>query len=138
MMSYISALAIVIFLIAGADLMLLLCEIVFLLAASVIGYFCYPNIVRKNIRKQIGKLRQQGKLPYAEEAEIEFGDNEIIENTPTSTKCIAYRDVLSVQEAEEHIYVYIGAVEAIILPRCCLEDSGEAVLDFLRKNCSQR
>lgn len=127
-----SILAIAVFILIDVVPMLLYAEIAFLTLYSIIGFFRFPKSVEKNIRKNILKLKKEGKLPYAEEASLDFGDNEITETSPNNVKRIPYSSILAVQEIENYIYLIIGAVEAVIIPIRCL-DNKDTLLEFLNQ-----
>ena len=118
-------------LVTGSDRNVLIVEAVLLTAYSVWGYFHYPKTYTKSIRKNILKLKKEGKLPYATEAELELTDTALIETAPTSAHTIEYSTVLDVIDTPEYVFVMFGAVQAIIIPKRCIDDP-QQLLDFLK------
>lgn len=121
---------------AGNRGALLYSEIAILALYSIVGFFYYPKTAEKAILKNISKLRKEGKLPYTQEAVLDFEENEIIETSEDSIKHIPYSSVLKVCKTEAHVYVMIGAMEAIIIPHQCLENV-DAFLEFINNKCQQ-
>ena len=110
-------------------------RLILLAAASVVWYFVWPGCVRRSVRRQVQRLAKQGKLPYPEESELDFGEDEIVETTPTSVQKTAYADVMDLRESADHIFVYVGAIQAIILPKHCVEGREDELKALLMEKC---
>ena len=91
----------------------------------------YENTSRKYIRKYIENIKKEGKLPYYTESILEFFGKEIQETSAFGVRCRKYSDVTRILRDEEHIYVMIGALEAVILPLRCLEGKENELVEFL-------
>ena len=87
----------------------------------------------KNIRKSVMYSKKDGKLPYSEYSELEFGDEYIVETDETTVKKVRYSDLVSVGYTEEHIFVYNGAYTAFVIPRRCMADNGAALTALLEE-----
>lgn len=131
----VSLCAIAILILTGFDRTVINIEIVACAAFSIFGYIYYPLYVKKSIRRNILKMKKEGKLPYDEEATIELAEVGIVETAPGKVTQIPYSDVLEIADTDEYIYIRFGAQQTFILPHRCLDDKG-AVLDFLHQKCS--
>ena len=122
MPAMISLFFVLLFLACGMRGAVLWTEIAALAIVAAIGYFRYPKTYEKSIRKHILKLKEEGKLPYAEESDVEFGEEAIAETAPNHSLLIPYCDLLDVWETSEHFFVMFGALQAIIIPKRCVAD----------------
>ncbi len=134
---FFSACIITILLLAGIGRSLLLGEIVGLLVISTVWCLTYSTHTKKRIRKAIQAMKKEGKLPYNEEATIEFGETEIVESTAREINKTAYSEIIDICETEDYLYLKKGAVNYIILPIRCLEGKAAELADFIRKKTSQ-
>lgn len=123
-----SLFALLVMFVAGADRGLIVTEAIFLVVFSAIWFFVYPSFAKKNIRKAILKLKEEGRLPYEREALLEFKDDEIYEELADGTRHVPYSDIMSVEENGDYIYLRKGVQEAIIVPERCLN---VPIADFL-------
>lgn len=112
-----------IFAICGMEKSLLLAEIAVLTIASVIWIGKAPKYFLKQMGKNINKMKKEGKLPYSENAVLEFGDAEIIETTENSVKKVKYSEISRIGDTDEHIFVFFGAMEAFVIPKRCITDA---------------
>ena len=132
---FVAILAVVIFLIAGAETGLLITEIGFLIAFSVVWYLGYPSSVKRRTRKTISRMKVSGRLPYNADSVVEFGDDEIISESERGREITKYSSINGIYEDESCVYLYKGAMEAIILPDSCLPEGREGFLKFIKGKC---
>lgn len=111
---------IMICLVAKADFTVIILEVIIFSITTVVWELKIPAFIRNNIKRNIETVKNDGKLPYHENAEFEFNDEAIIETTPNSVLKIKYSDVLSVKSTDEYIYIFFGATQAFIIPRRCI------------------
>ena len=130
MMAFVSVVTIVVWAVTNVAMLLLA-------AASIAWYFLYPLYTRWFVRRQVLRLAKHGKLPFPEEAELDFGENEVVETTPTGVQKTPYGDIVCIQESDKYVFVYIGAIQAMIIPRHCLEISADELKAFLMDRCPQ-
>jgi len=131
----VSACFLMIFLLSGMDQKYLIAEITMLGVLSIVGYFRYPDVYKKSIRKNILKLKAEGRLPYSPETDIEFTETEIIETAPDRVSHTPYSSVLAIRETDEQIFIKFGAMQSFILPIRCLGERKQELLDFLHEKC---
>lgn len=125
---------IAVFIYLNVEPLLLYVEIAVLMLYSIISFIRYPKSLEKRIRKYVLRMKEEGKLPYDEEAMIDFGEDVITETTPNMTNRISYSEIRDVCETEGYIYLIIGAMQAIILPKRCLDDKFK-LLGLLKEKC---
>ena len=116
----ISLFALLVMVVVHAEKGLILTEAAFLAVFSAVWYVVYPHFAKKSIRKQILKLKEEGRLP--------FKDDVIHEELADGTRDVPYRDIMSVEENGDYIYLRKGVQEAILVPERCLN---VPIADFL-------
>ena len=104
----------------------------------VLIYFSYVLIffksnVKKRIRRRVVKLRGEGKLPYENEATLDFLDDMIMEYTPSSTTRREWKDIQSIVEDEEHFYLILGPMHGIIIPKRCIGAEAAGLIPFIQQ-----
>jgi len=70
----------------------------------------------KQIKKNIGRIKKSGKLPYQSDITIFFEDDFFIETTEIGEGRVKYSAIERVIKAEKAIYIYTNAVQAMLLP----------------------
>ena len=124
----ISILAIVIFILARAEIMLIVTEVIVLCIFSILWVTQAKKIMKKGIRKTILKMKETEGLPYAEETTLNFTEDQIIEITKGQEVKVDYKKVEDVCETEKAFYVYISSIEALIIPKRVLNPDMEKKL----------
>ena len=99
--------------------------------ASVLYYFYAPKRLEKNIRKQVNMTKEDGKLPYNADAEIEFLESMIVQRSEHGESHANYRNIERFYIEQEYLYIYINAVQAIVIPCRCLGDDRKRVIDYI-------
>lgn len=128
----ISALVMLILFVAQADKFLIIVEACMLAVFSIAVYVLYPKSVKKMLRKRIMKMKEEGKLAYVPESDLDFREDEIFEVRPDGERHIKYDSVMSVEETEQYVYVRLGVQEALVLPKRCLGNSAGDLVEFLK------
>lgn len=123
-----------IFFIAGADPILIVIESVVLLIFSVVVVLRAKTAMRKNIRKVIMKMKEEGDLPYSEKGVLKFTDTEIYDCTEKKEMKVNYNEVKAVYEKEDAFYIYIDSMQALIIPKRVLSnETRQQLLEILEK-----
>ena len=128
-----AALVIVIMKLAGISIGLLIAECIALAVLTVVWQFKAKKILARSVKTSVEKLKKDGKLPYSPEAEIEFADTELIETTARSVQRWNYDEIRSVGDTQEHIFILIGAMQGMILPKRCLNGKENGLLNVLKE-----
>lgn len=100
-------------------------------AVVVIIMLSIPAINKLIVKKVISNQKKQGKLPYKESFELTFFETGIVEKTDTSVASIKYEEIEKINETDDAIYVYLGAVQAIVIPKRCLNGKRDEMMDIL-------
>ena len=124
----ISILAIVIFILARAEIMLIVTEVIVLCIFSIVCVTQAKKIMKREIRKTILKMKETEGLPFAGETTLNFTEDQIIEITKGYEVKVDYKKVEDVCETEEAFYVYMSSVQAIIIPKRVLDQDKEKKL----------
>lgn len=124
----ISVLAIVIFILARAEKMLIITEVIVLCIFSIVCVAQAKKIMKRGIRKTILKMIETEGLPFAEEITLTFTEDQIIEITKGQEVKVDYQKVENVCETETAFYIYISSIEALIIPKRVLNQDMEKKL----------
>ena len=100
----------------------------------IVLYFL--NYPKSFVKRQVSKLKKQGKLPYPEKSTVEFFADEFYETTDNSMEKAKYDDITKILQDKEHIHLKIGAMKGCILPIRCLNGQEQALLDFINDKLS--
>lgn len=100
----------------------LIAQIAFLTIFSAVWIIKSPKLILKVVRKTVADSKKDGKLPYTENAVLEFLDDAIIETTESSMKKVSYSEVRHIGYTDEHIFIFFGAMEAFVIPKRCITD----------------
>lgn len=128
-----SLLLIFTFYIVGAEKIFLLTETIFMAVFCVIWCTFLPKIVERSVRKQIHKMKAGGRLPYHTDAEIDFQESMIVEKSEQGEVHIKYQDIENIYLEQDYLYIYFGVTQAFILPRYCLGEDTERLVDYVTK-----
>ena len=112
--------------------------IVIWLAIIVWIVLYFINYPKNFVKRQVSKLKKQGKLPYPEKSTVEFFADEFCETTDNSMEKVKYDDITKILQDNEHIHLKIGAMKCCILPIRCLNGQEQDLLDFINDKLSQK
>ena len=130
----ISILAIVIFILARAKIMLIVTEVIVLCIFSIVCVTQAKKIMKRGIRKTILKMKETEGLPFAGETTLNFTEDQIIEITKNQELKVDYKKIQDVCETEKAFYVYISSMEALIIPKRVLNQEMEIQLNQILKS----
>lgn len=105
---------------------------------SVAFYFYAPKRVEKNIRKQVSMTKEDGKLPYSTDTEIEFLESMIVQRNEHGESHVNYSDIERVYIEQEYLYIYSNAVQAAVIPYRCLGEDKKRVIQFVMENMKDK
>ena len=107
-------------------------------AFTVIYMLLFKKIVKRNIRKQIEKLKKNGKLPFDAVSQFEFYDNKFAEITSDKRIEQSYDSLEKICVVrDQFLYLYYNSISAYILPLAQIEsqvDKNE-FLSFIFQKC---
>lgn len=98
---------------------------------SVAFYFYAPKRLERNIRRQVSMMKQDGKLPFIGDTEIEFLESMIVQRNEHGESHVNYSDVERIYIEQEYLYIYINAVQASVIPYRCLGEDKKRVIEFV-------
>ncbi len=114
-----------------ADLTLILIIAAISVIISIIWQFIVPKILKHSLKNNLTQTKKDGKLPYSENAVLEFKEDAISETTDNSTLNIKYSEIISAGFTEEYIFLFFDSTRAFTIPRRCV-NSEFAIDDFLK------
>ncbi len=129
--------AIFIFLIANADVELIITLSITAVIVSILMVFYSKKLLMKTMTKSIKTLKKDGKLPFNIEATITFDEAGIHEKSLNSESKTNYVLVEKIGQNEHAVYIYISAVQAYIIPITCFSSDREKdeFLEYINTKC---
>lgn len=98
-----------------------------ILALLALAYeFVLPSLVRMNIRRM---LKRQPDELFLGRHQLDFGPEGITDTTATASGRMDWSDVRRVEETPEHLYVILGTLQGVIIPK---RGQDAATLDRVR------
>lgn len=86
-----------------------------ILALLALAYeYVLPGLVRMNTRRMLAK---QPDTLYLGRHELDFGPHGVTDTTATASGHMAWSDVRRVEETPEHLYVILGTLQGVIIPK---------------------
>ena len=139
MAAFFTILALIIYFIMGWDTF----SIAYITFLGVFGFFYilfFKTIVRRNITKQINRLKKQGKLPFDAYTTMEFYDDKLVEITEKARTERSYDTLERIcVMKDQYIFLYQSSITAILLPVPQLRAKADLneFLNFLSAKCSK-
>lgn len=130
----ISILAVIIFILARAEVMLIIAEVIALFIFSVVWVLLAKKIMRRGIRKTILKMKEKEGLPFSEETTLNFAEDQIIEISKNQELKVDYAKIEDICETEKAFYIYISSMQALIIPKRVLDQEMEIQLNQILKS----
>lgn len=99
----------------------------------------FKRFMTKQIKKNMNRVKKTGKLPYHKEITISFEDDLIIQTTQNGEAKTKYSAIERIAISKNAIYIYINAVQAILIPFTVFPDnkSLEEFLIFFKEKRSE-
>lgn len=107
---------VLIFFIAGADTQLVLIQAIVMTIFSIFWIGFSKKMILKSMKKNLIKMKKDGRLPYSNEATIKFDEASIYEITPNTENRTNYSLIEKIAVTEQAIYFYFSSVQAYIIP----------------------
>jgi len=86
-----------------------------ILALLALAYeYVLPGLVRMNTRRMLAK---QPDTLYLGRHELDFGPDGVTDSTASASGHMAWMDVRRVEETPEHLYVILGTLQGVIIPK---------------------
>lgn len=98
----------------------------------------YRKIVMLMLRRQIKRMKKQGKLPYEPVATMEFYADRFVDITPAGRMERQYSSIERICVVPDRfVLLYLNTITAVILPISQLRQQTqlEGFLDFLSEKC---
>ncbi len=106
----------VIFFITDADLLIILIEAILMTVISILWIVFSKKMFLRSMKKNIGKMKKEGRLPYYSESTLKFDEEHLYVITPDMEIKSKYSMIEKIILAEKVIYIYVGSVQAYVLP----------------------
>ena len=86
-----------------------------ILALLALAYeYVLPGLVKMNTRRMLAK---QPDTLYLGRHELDFGPDGVTDTTATASGHMAWSDVRRVEGTPEHLYVILGTLQGVIIPK---------------------
>jgi hypothetical protein len=85
------------------------------------------------VKRQISRMKKEGKLPYGESETYSFGEDGLRKTTSRGEFSLKYGSFERIEQSVAAIYIYVGAIEAIIIPSRVFENEAakQEFLEFI-------
>ncbi|MCA0253666.1 MAG: YcxB family protein [Actinobacteria bacterium] len=86
-------------------------------AAAGVMWFIWPAIQRRAVNVQLNQLARAGDLGRLGETVLTWDERGITEAATASQAVVGWERVRRVEESGQHLYVFTGDLEALIVPK---------------------
>ena len=93
---------------------------------SLAWIIAFSRIIDFSMRRQIAKMKKQGKVVYDKSVALAFGESSFAEKTPESEAVIQYTMLERIAETDKAIYLFARANMAYIVPKRAFVSETEA------------
>lgn len=102
-------------------------------AVIIVCMFCGKKIVIRNLKKAVNKASADGKEPYGYKSAISFKDEYIECISELKETKIRYGAIEKVCSSDDAVYIYIEALQALVLPERVFADEAQkrSLLEFV-------
>jgi hypothetical protein len=106
----------------------LLTTVLMTAAAAGMMWFIWPGAQRRAVNTQLNKLAKAGDLGRLGETVLTWDESGLVESAVASQAIVGWERVRRVAETAEHLFVFIGDLDALIVPK----RAGQAVAELAR------
>ena len=105
-------------------------------ALSVLWLLFYGKIIEHSLRKNIARMKADGKLPYSVKGTLIFDEEKLIDRGVTSETTVHYGSFTKLCAGKSAYYLYFSAAQGIIVPFSAVPSDAEReqLYQFLRRN----
>ena len=130
---------------AALDVLILGCTTFSVIYAALLLLFAllymvfFKNVLTRNIKGQIKRLKKIGKLPFDPVSTLEFHEDKMVESTAVQRTEQSYSIIERICVVKDrYIFLYKSSVSAYILPVLQVKEqlNQEDFIEFLSKKCT--
>lgn len=116
------------------DIILMISMLISFTFVSVLWVLMIKPLLFLFLQINIKLLKMDGKMPYAKEVSVCFEDDQCIEITEIAESKIRYSAIEKIGIGRNAVYLYFGAVQALIIPFFAFADEEQkrTFLEFIR------
>lgn len=96
-------------------------DLIIICTVALVLVFGYDRLVLILLKLQISGLKKKGKLPYGKNVQMQFDEETYTEVNELNESITKYTALERVVKGREAIYLYIGAMQASIIPFSAFE-----------------
>lgn len=97
-------------------------------AAAGVMWFIWPSTQRRAVNAQLNRLAKAGDLGRLGATVLTWDDDGLTETATASRAIVGWDHVRRVEETAQHLFVFTGDLEALIVPK----RAGEATAELAR------
>jgi len=129
------AMCVLLLIVAGMERELIFIEAVLFAVLSALWLIFYKKFILWSLERNIRKISERGKLPYSPEGTLVFDDECVCDKGVETESKIKYSSIEKVCATDDGIYIYFGAMQAIVIPNHIFasETDRRELLEFLRE-----
>ena len=127
------------FVVAKADTTLIVIELIWIVIMSILWLIFSKTLYMRALKKRIGALAKEGRLPYDKETTLTFDDEIMTEVTPEKETKTKYSMIERITTTDKAIYIHLGSVQAYIIPLKVFSDAAEIdrFIQFIKTKMSE-
>ncbi|MCL2215834.1 MAG: YcxB family protein [Defluviitaleaceae bacterium] len=115
----------------GANWLSMLISLIIVLGVVLLVFrFTSKPLTGLILKLQIASIKKDGKLPFGKNVRLTFDEDSFVESTEVAETKTKYASVEKVAKGKTAIYIYTGAMQAILLPLSAFEND-EQQREFL-------
>lgn len=83
------------------------------------------------IRRNMAELKKRGNLPYESDIQITIEDNRLVQESKKGVLYINKTNISKIFDEPDYYYIYVGAIQAVILPKRYIAEYDGEIRAFL-------
>lgn len=108
--------------------------------AAILWLIFYKQIMAELVKAGVKRTKKSGKLPYHSDVTIYFDNDFFVEASENGEARVNYSVIERIIIAKKAIYIYTGAVQAILMPLTVFsnEQNRDDFIAFIEKKCAAK
>lgn len=121
--------------IKGNDFSDLMTQLIISVIVSIFWILYYKLSIPRIVKQTMRATKKNGRLPYIGNGTLIFDDNFMYENTGIQDTKTSYSLIEAIYTTNEALYIYTGAISAVILPYRFIESQEvfNSLVNFLQE-----
>lgn len=120
-------------LLSNDDSIVVIVKLIIYTLASIVWFFNIKHINMRLLKFNMKLLKKDGKLYYGKDVLFQFNEDFFIETSTDAETKLKYTSIERIEEGKNALYIYIGAIQAYMIPFSVFETTEQKneFLDFI-------